>query len=207
MALQTILFLGDSITLGTPGWPTAVSGWRGEFLRALPGLFPTGELATNPVSPVDGSGNAISTSKNLHDGHSGLWPAFIYTNLLPGIWDVAAAQRVTILLGANSISQGISPAQNAADIANIIDYIHGRSPLTRIWVAGVTNWRSDQTAYNPILDAQRPLVQAVSDARPTFCTYVTMPTLLDSEFSDTIHPNAAGYTRIANAWIAAFKAA
>jgi lysophospholipase L1-like esterase len=206
MALQTILFLGDSITWGTPNWPTAPSGWRGEFLRAMPGLFPTGTLQTGAPWPYDGSGNAISTSKVNHDGHSGLWPAFILANLLPGIWDVAAAQRVTVLLGANSIGQGISPEQNAADIAGILDYIHGRSPGTRIWVGSVTNWRSDQTAYNPILDAQRPLVQTAVAGRP-WCTNVTMPTLLDSDFSDTIHPNASGYTKMAGAWIAALQAA
>jgi lysophospholipase L1-like esterase len=205
MALQTILFLGDSLTLGTPGWPTAPGGFRGTVLRGVPGLFPTGQLATNPMSPVDGSGNALSTTRILHDGHSGLTARFII-NILPGIWDVAAAQRVAILLGANAISQGDSPAQNAADIAYIIDYILGRSPATRFSVLGVTNWRSDQVMYNPILDQQRPLVQAVCGVRPS-CTYVPTPHFLDSDFSDSIHLNASGYLKLAATLIAALRAA
>lgn len=199
--------LGDSITAGVDDAipPEAQDGYRGHFLSAFPDLIPVGSQS-GPVTP--------------NEGHPGFTSANTPTGILGNIatwWALNPAKYVLLHIGTNDSALGgddaASAALSAANISDIVDYIHAQSPTTIIYVALIINARSDYVSLNPFIALQRPAVAAAMVGK-TWVRVVDMPhtvgvDLADSQFSDIVHPNntptsGSGYVEMADTWIANF---
>lgn len=182
--------LGDSITAGTlPG------GYRAKFIYDNARFMPVGSSTVNPPSLP------ALADRTHHEGHPGFGSDTILA-ALPGYWAANPAQFVLLHIGTND-ALGQPATFTATNIAAIVDYIHAQSPGTFVYVAGVINADSSATSVNALLDAQRPLVQALCAARPSFTKYVAMPHLSDAEMDGGLHPNTlAAYAKMADAWTA-----
>lgn len=204
------MFIGDSITNGGPWYADEFGGgYRGRLVRNLTGIFPVGALTNDcpaPISLIDGS--PLSFAKIQHEGHTGQQTSYFVTNIAT-IWAANPAQRALIHLGTNDayIGQGtVTPAQTAANLATIVDYIHSQSTDTRCWVAGIINAKSTQVVANALIDATRPLVQSMCLHRQ-LCTYVPMPHFSDALIADDVHPSDAGKDLMAATWLTALQEA
>lgn len=191
----TLLQMGDSITEGGPS-----GGFRRKIITELSQFMPVGALTTDPpLAP-------FPSNRIKHEGHGGQSSSYFVTNIA-AIWAANPAPFVTFLIGANDAIAGVAPSITAANIATVVDYIHAQAPNTFIWVGLVTNATSAQTAWNALLDQQRPLVTTLCASRP-WTKAVTLPHLTDGQLDGSVHPvNAAAYDVVADAWISAMRPA
>ncbi len=194
--------LGDSITYGTDD--TIPANPSGGYRPYLATLLPTCTFV----------GSQTLTGK--HEGHPSFTSANDGTGILGNIatWYAAnPAQIVLLHIGTNDRLLGANDAASAAlsasNVAAICDYIHAQSPSAHIFHAGIINARSDQVTNNAFFDVQRPAAAAAVVGK-SWVHQVTMPTLVDADFSDGVHPSSAvgkGYSKMATAWYAAIVAA
>lgn len=185
--------IGDSITEGGPS-----GGYRRKLFTERGRFLPVGSLSTDPPTVAF---PAFPSDHCNHEGHNGFTTALILASIAT-YWAANPANFVTIHLGTNDALALTAAATTAANIASIIDYIHGQSPSTFIWLAGIINLKSTLVSENLLVDAQRPLVQALTTTRP-WTAYIAMPHMPDANLDGTAHPvDAASYDLLADAWIA-----
>ncbi|MFF9850421.1 FG-GAP-like repeat-containing protein [Streptomyces litmocidini] len=197
--LVRIMPLGDSITAGegSPGR----AGYRAPLWNRI-----TAEGGYTP--DFVGSGSWGDTPDPDNEGHSG----YTIKGIRDGIaqWQRAAAPDVVLLhLGINDLnSHNADPATAAAELASLIDRLQSDDPGVTVIVQGLLTDTRGQfertTAFNTDLLAA---VDARSKAG-RHVRYVASPRLdLATEMPDGLHPNDAGYLKMAAAYHEGLKAA
>jgi lysophospholipase L1-like esterase len=193
-ALCRILPLGNSITdgIGMPG------GYRVElFSLSLESGFDidyVGSLSNGPAT-VDGV-----PFPSAHEGHSG-WTIQQINNIVnQGVVEIGA-DIILLHIGTNDMFSNASSAPG--NLATLLDNIISRVPDSLLVVSNIIPLPSASSAVNQY-NAQIPAIvesRAAQGANILFVDQFTgFPT---SELGDGVHPNQAGYARMAGKWFEA----
>jgi hypothetical protein len=193
-----ILPLGDSITDGfnIPG------GYRIELFRrahmAGQNITFTGSLNNGPAM-VDGV-----TFPNRHEGHSG-WTIDMIGDQVPSPALQTAPHIVLLMAGTNDAIMNLNIAQAPTRLGTLLDELTTGAPNALILVAQLTPL-SDSARESRVtgFNAAIPAIVQTRVAAGKHIKLVDMHTgFPTSELADGIHPNTAGYARMAGVWYAA----
>jgi lysophospholipase L1-like esterase len=184
-----VMPLGDSITWGV-GSPSA-SSYRAP-LAAL--------VAGQSAYTVQFVGSQVSgtLADQSNEGHSG----YLISQIRDGIdgWLSAAHPDLVVLhIGINDLNRGVDVANAPARLADLVDRIYADRPGTGVIMLGLIpttpNLGTQVAAYN----AAAKKLQSTETAAGHKLRYVDPPALTPAEFTDGLHPNDAGYQRMAQA--------
>ncbi|WP_437961750.1 SGNH/GDSL hydrolase family protein [Sorangium sp. So ce119] len=195
-----ILPLGDSITdgIGVQGG----GGYRIELFRkaraAGKNITFVGSLVNGP-SMVDGA----AFPRN-HEGHSG-WRINQIAGLVP---TPALADHPHIVLlhaGTNDLTQNDDIPMAPQRVGAVLDKIFASSPETLVVVAQII----PITFADPTVVTYNNALVDIVETRAAAGQHVVLADLHTgfpaAELPDRIHPNEAGYARMANMWYAAIE--
>ena len=192
-----ILPLGDSITDGfnIPG------GYRVDLFRrahmAGQNITFTGSLMNGPGT-VDGV-----TFPNRHEGHSG-WLINEIANQVPSPALQTIPHIVLLMGGTNDTNRNDNVAQAPTRLGALIDELTTGAPNALIVVARLTPLQD--TAANARVTAFNNALPAIVQTRVSAGKHVVLVDMHTgfplSELADGIHPNQAGYNRMAGIWYA-----
>jgi lysophospholipase L1-like esterase len=206
-ALVRVMPLGDSITWGTES--TDGNGYR-EALRGL--------LVRTAGVPIDyvGSQKSGNAADNDNEGH----PGYRIDQLAAGVdaW-LAAAQPDVVLLnaGTNDTLQNYDLPNAPARLHALIDQIIADRPAVSVVVATLIPSRARRSPTRPTDATSNSRVQAFNAHIPAIVQAEraaghkvfaadlnsTLPTA--DIGPDGIHPNYAGYVKLANLWFSALQ--
>ena len=184
-----IMPLGASSTEGI-GSP-ATAGYRGPLYTLLQrdavAVDYVGSLRSGPPSLPDRD----------NEGHSGATLA----TLAPKITSWVAAARPDVVLlhaGTNDLGSGTPASVVAARLDDVIGKIYAAAPQAFVVVAGVWAPLPHARAARAQLAALTPGIVVRYRAAGRSIVFLDTSTLLGpSQIFDGLHPNAAGYARIA----------
>ncbi|ADJ45077.1 cellulose binding domain-containing protein [Amycolatopsis mediterranei] len=188
-----IMPLGDSITQGG-----SIGGYRldlGSKLRADGRSIDfVGSLADGPSSMPDRN----------HEGHPGWTIAQIDANVSG--W-LSAYHPHTILLhiGTNDM-YGSDPAGAPRRLSALVDRITNLAPGTELFVATIIPIRFADPAVRTFNAAIAPDIRAKAAAGKRVHLVDMYPSVAIADLPDGIHPDAAGYSKMATTWYNALKA-
>jgi lysophospholipase L1-like esterase len=189
-----VMPLGDSITDGynIPGgyridlWSTFQQA--GQFVDFV------GSMSNGPASLGD----------KHHEGHSG-WRIEQINGSVSGWLSGAQPEIVLLMIGTNDMLQDYNVAGAPARLSALLDTITQQSPNTQVIVASLpplSNAIANQRVLN--FNAAIPDIVAAKAAGGKKVSFIDMyPRLTVGDLADGIHPNASGYTKLANAWYSA----
>ncbi len=203
-ATENIMPLGDSITYGNSG--TETGGYRAPLYTDLTSAsFNGGNFQF--VGSVTGDPGSLPANQQAHEGH----PGYRTDQILQGITPVGSGglgwlnvnpDLVLLHIGTNDAGQGIAESTAVANVASIIDAIESHNGLTKVYLAeilpfpGHDSWISQ---FNSDLSA----LAATKNGAGDHVTIVDMNTNYFSSgnvLPDGVHPNAAGYSWMAQQW-------
>jgi lysophospholipase L1-like esterase len=186
-----IMPLGDSITDGfnVPG------GYRVELRKRLLAdgfdIDFVGSMSNGPDSLVD---------KN-HEGHIG-WTIELIANSANGWLDAYQPDVILLMIGTNDMVTDWLYASAPARLGALIDQLGDRLPNAQLVVASITpttveEWNRRAVVYNAAI----PDMVRLKASEGRNVSFVNMNGALDGgDIDDGVHPTAAGYDKMANAW-------
>jgi lysophospholipase L1-like esterase len=191
-----VMPLGDSITEGV-----GMTGGGGYRVGLWQRLAQNGYTTDFVGSGFNGPG---SLGDHDHEGHSGWRIDQIDANVVN--W-VRTYQPRTVLLhiGTNDITQNRDLANAPARLASVVDKITSTSPQTDVFVATlipVSFADAQVRAYNSAIPG---LVQSRATAGKKVHLVDMYRAVSTADLPDGVHPNAAGYDKMAAAWFAALR--
>lgn len=184
--------LGDSITQGG-----SIGGYRldlGTRLRTAgrPVDF-VGSLADGPGSMPDRN----------HEGHPGWTIAQIDANVVN--WLRTYTPRTILLhIGTNDM-YGSDPAGAPRRLSALVDKITAQAPAAEVFVSTIIPIRFADATVRGYNSAIVPLLRAKAAAGKRVHVVDMYPAVPVSDLPDGIHPNAAGYAKMAAVWFAALR--
>ena len=191
-----ILPLGDSITDGVG--VTGGGGYRIELFRlarvAGKNLTFVGSLMNGPQMVNN------EPFPRMHEGHSG-WRINQIDDQVPTPYLNPDPHIILLHIGTNDIAQG--QANGAPDrLAALIDQILMDQPNSLLVVAQIIPFNSGVQTFNAAIPAI--VTQRANAGRHIILVdqFTGFPT---SELADGVHPNTAGYVRMATKWYAAIS--
>lgn len=199
--LVRIMPLGDSITQGVGG-TSNLGGYRGTLYTLLTNAgYAPDFVGTQTV-------NSASLADPNHQGMSGWRIAQLDSNIEGWLAAIADPDVVLLHIGTNDFgnNDNINTAINRLDAlilkiatlrpnANII--------VTNLMERGEPHNTNIQTLFNP----QVPAVVSAHAAAGRKVTFLDMRSAVPlSDMPDNLHPNQAGYDKMANAWLGAVQA-
>ncbi len=184
-----VMPLGDSITDGytTPG------GYRVELFRR---------------HAVDFVGSASNGPSGLgdhdHEGH----PGFRIDQLDAGItsWIRRANPRTVLLhAGTNDLNQNHDVAGAPARLGALIDRIRSLAPPAEVFVAQITPIPDDAVLESRVRAFNAALPAIVAQRGPHVHLVDMHSGFTAADLEDGLHPNRAGYAKMADRWAAALE--
>jgi acyl-CoA thioesterase I len=186
-----IMPLGASSTVGAGSSSTA--GYRGPLQQLMAAAGIAVELVG---SQRDGP---ASVPDRDHEGHGGWTLARIARHVAGWVRD-AKPDVVLLHAGTNDLIQGVSARIAAQRLDAVLDAVHEVSDA-HVVVAGVWAPLPECARARAQFDALAGAVVAQHRAEGHSVSYADTSELLPrAEFVDGLHPNAAGYRRIAAMW-------
>ncbi len=189
--------LGDSITRGFKS--TSDDGYRGPLYAAL----------KNRGVALDfvGSQRAGSMFDPDVEGYNGY-----RINQIAALVDTALAtyhpNLITLHIGTNDFGQNYQVATAPKRLAALLDQIITDDPKVTILVAQLVC--NATPSVQTLIDAYNAKVAAIVQARAKAGKHVylvSMKALTAADLADGLHPNDAGYQKMADAWDAAIQQA
>lgn len=188
--LVRIMPLGDSITWGVNS--STGAGYRLPLWNLMSGQ-------SRYLPDFVGSGTAGSVADPDNEGHSGWTIEQVRANVAQ--WQSAAIPDVVLLhLGINDLrTQGTDPVEAANRLSTLVDGIQARKPGVTVIVQGLLTDTVGQEArassFNAVLRGQ----EASRRAAGQHFRFVEPPKLdVATELTDKLHPNDAGYAKMAH---------
>ncbi|MEV0778740.1 ricin-type beta-trefoil lectin domain protein [Streptomyces sp. NPDC050428] len=188
-----IMPLGDSITHGynIPG------GYRINLWQ---------HLATGGYT-VDFVGSQVNGPPELgdhdHQGHSG-WRIDQLRSNIDG-WLAASDPRTIMLqIGTNDVNQNYDLANAPARLSDLIDRILQQKPQIELFVATITPEESPALEER-VKTFNAALPGIVSGMGPRVHLVHMHKALTVADLADGVHPNAAGYAKMATVWYNALR--
>lgn len=206
--MSTIMFCGDSTTLGQAGGPetvTPMAGYRGHYLTAMWGLYRTGGAAD--PAPVGNLSDPAYPHWGYHEGHGG-WKIADMQSAMSGILTYHPNPGAMLLwIGLNDgIAAGwdVSTAPTAAaGLRALVRSIRTLSPGTAILVGTLP--APDPAVWGPLapqwtaaVNAGLPWTEANALAAGARVRLVDVGGVLTvADYADGLHPTDAGYAKVA----------
>ncbi|GGZ31317.1 hypothetical protein GCM10010387_26490 [Streptomyces inusitatus] len=184
-----VMPLGDSITLGVGS--STRTGYRPLLARRL----------ADTTDALRFVGSMRDADGTRHEGHSGWRIDQLQANIGP--WLTEAKPNVVLLhIGTNDMDRDHQVGTAPQRLGALIDQIHTASPATAVVVASLV------PATEPAVQARvnaynRAIPGIVADrvARGYRITQVSMDSLTTADLDDTLHPNNAGYQKMAESFL------
>ncbi|PCG87391.1 hypothetical protein CIB93_04375 [Streptomyces sp. WZ.A104] len=184
-----VMPLGDSITLGVGS--TTRTGYRPLLARRL----------ADTTDALRFVGSRVDPDGTRHEGHSGWRIDQLQANI--ETWLADAKPNVVLLhIGTNDMDRDYQVSTAPQRLGTLIDQIHAASPDTAVVVASLVPAaepavQARVTAYNKAI----PGVVAERAAKGYRITQVSMDTLTTADLNDSLHPNNAGYEKMAESFL------
>jgi lysophospholipase L1-like esterase len=193
-----IMPLGDSITYGTNS--TGTVSYRRPLYQLLTGA---GHSVDFVGSQTDGTPTDFDRN---HEGHRG-WRADQIRDGITGWLNSTPADVVLLHIGTNDITQYQGATSTAADIGQILDNINTwETAHNQVWVvlARIINRNDTLSGTTTTLNVQIQNLANTRIAGGDKIVVVDMESALSypGDLSDTLHPNDAGYGKMAAVWYA-----
>jgi len=188
-----IMPLGDSITQGG-----SIGGYRldlGAKLRADGRSIDfVGSLADGPASMPDRN----------HEGHPGWTIAQIDANI-SGWLNTYRPHTILLHIGTNDM-YGSDPGGAPRRLSALVDRITNQMPNAELFVATIIPIRFADQTVRTFNAAIAPDMRAKAAAGKRVHLVDMYPSVAIADLPDGIHPNAAGYSKMATTWYNALKA-
>ena len=189
-----ILPLGDSITDGL----TVMGGYRIE-------LFRLATAADKEITYVGGSQNGPTmvdgvTFPRAHEGHSG-WTISQIDGIVPTPALGVNPHIVLLHIGTNDMNSATAGAPDR--LGALIDQIVTTLPNALLVVSNIIPFPGRSSAVTTYNAAVPGIVRMRSDAGKHILFVDQFMGFPATELQDGVHPNSAGYARMARAWFAA----
>ncbi|MGW1281346.1 GDSL-type esterase/lipase family protein [Streptomyces tsukubensis] len=183
-----VMPLGDSITLGVGS--STRTGYRPGLANRLTG-------AAGTVRFVGSQADADGTR---HEGHSGWRIDQLQAHIETWLAE-AKPNVITLHIGTNDMNRNHQVSTAPQRLGALLDQINTASPDTAIVVASLvpaTNpaVQARVNAYNQAI----PGVIAARTSQGFRITQVSMGALTTADLNDNLHPNNAGYAKMADAF-------
>ncbi|HEX6275472.1 MAG TPA: SGNH/GDSL hydrolase family protein [Polyangiaceae bacterium] len=193
-----ILPLGDSITDGL-----GVTGGGGYRIE----LFRLATMAGEELTFVGGSMNGPTMVDGqpfprAHEGHSG-WTIAQIDGIVPRPALAPVPHIVLLHIGTNDMLQGASGASDR--LGALLDQITTDLPNALVVVAKIIPFPGAASAVTTFNNAIPGLVQTRANGGKHVIMVDQFAGFPTSELPDGVHPNAAGYARMARVWYAAIS--
>ncbi|KAH8828709.1 SGNH hydrolase-type esterase domain-containing protein [Flagelloscypha sp. PMI_526] len=188
--------LGDSITFGVG------SSDGNSYRKVLQDTI----VAQGNVMQYIGSVNSGNMTNNANEGHSGAIIDEIKAFAAPTL--PQRPNLVFIHAGTNDVNRGIDLPNAPNRLMSLVDSVTAACPDAAVLVASIilikdTAKEANANAYN---DASLALLQQrIADG--AHIVHVPMESLQAEDLGDTLHPNDAGYQKMAAAWAAGIEEA
>ncbi|WP_438021106.1 SGNH/GDSL hydrolase family protein [Sorangium sp. So ce315] len=193
-----ILPIGDSITDGVG--VTGGGGYRIELFKkaraAGQKITFVGSLVNGPTM-VDGA----AFPRN-HEGHSG-WRINQIAGLVPTPAFDADPHIVLLMAGTNDVIQNDNLATAPQRLGALLDKVFVAAPDALVVVARLIPVTFSDAAVVTYNNALGPIVEARASAGKHVVLVDMHTGFPASELPDGVHPNAAGFARMANVWYTA----
>ncbi|KAH8828717.1 SGNH hydrolase-type esterase domain-containing protein [Flagelloscypha sp. PMI_526] len=188
--------LGDSITYGSG------SSDGNSYRKVLQDTI----VAQGNVIEYIGSLNSGNMTNNSHEGHRGA--------IIDQIKDFAALtlpqspNLVLIHAGTNDIDRSTDLPNAPSRLMSLVDSVTAACPDAAVLVASIilNNDTAKEVNANAYNDASLSLLQQRID-NGTHIVHVPMESLQAADLTDRLHPNDAGYQKMAAAWAAGIEEA
>ena len=188
-----IMPLGDSITQGG-----SIGGYRldlGAKLRADGRSIDfVGSLADGPASMPDRN----------HEGHPG-WTIAQVDGSVTGWLNTYRPRTILLHIGTNDM-YGSDPAGAPRRLSALVDRITNLAPNADVFVATIIPIRFADQTVRTFNAAIAPDMRAKAAAGKHVHLVDMYPAVAIADLPDGIHPNAAGYSKMATTWYNALKA-
>ncbi|WP_406161475.1 ricin-type beta-trefoil lectin domain protein [Streptomyces sp. NBC_00882] len=185
-----VMPLGDSITWGV-GSSTG-NGYRGPLWD---------ELATDG-HPLDfvGTGRGGSMSDPDNEGHSGY-----RIDQIAALADASLTRYrpnvVTLEIGTNDLGGSYQPSTAADRLRSLVNQITADVPDATVLVASlIVSTSGSEEQYRGAYNQAIPQIVSDAQAAGKRVAYVDMSSLTTADLADAVHPNDAGYQKMADAF-------
>lgn len=188
-----VMPLGDSITDGltVPGG-YRIDLWQ-KFTAAGYKVDFVGSLSNGPSGLGD----------HDHEGHSGWTIAQIDANVVNWL-HTYTPHTILLHIGTNDI-YGSDPAGAPSRLSTLIDHITATSPDAEVFVATIIPLSFDDQIVRTYNAAIPSIVQSEADAGKHVHLVDQYNALTTADLADGVHPNAGGYSKMANVWYSALQ--
>ena len=160
-------------------------------------------------SLTNGSGAGLAAPNDQHEGHGAYSTAMIRDEA--GTWLNAAVPDIVLLhAGTNDANGGSADGAAIADASNsILRHIYDANPETTVLIAKIIGspsptLNSTINAFNADVEARINAAWADQSAAGRLILVDMYNALTNrtvgGDFADNLHPNDAGYQKMANAW-------
>lgn len=186
-----VMPLGDSITagVGAPG------GYRvGLWKRLAAGRYTNDFVG----SQFNGPG---SLADHDHEGHPG-WRIDQIDANITGWLRTYTPRSVLLHIGTNDISQNHDVAGAPARLSALIDHITAAAPNAEVVVAQIIplGWASGDAAVRTFNNALPGIVRSKVNSGKHVHLVDLHSALTAADLTDSVHPSAAGYDKMAAVW-------
>ncbi|WP_198042286.1 FG-GAP-like repeat-containing protein [Kitasatospora azatica] len=185
-----VMPLGDSITMGA--YSESGGGYRLPLWNQVAGqsrysMDFVGSQLNGPGPDAD------------HEGHSG-WRI---NDIAGGVDSWLGLQRPDVVLlhiGINDLNRGADPVQAEAQLKTLVERIFADRPGIAVVLQGLIPTTANlQTQVQQYNDLARQL-PAVEQQAGRHLSFLDAPALTSDQFHDSLHPNDAGYARMAQTY-------